>query len=653
MPFSFSDYELALRDARKEEGRITVETVKRIQQALAKQSYALTQRLASLPRGVDAASRQRAIEASRKIVQQTYDELERVLQQEIAGGRTQSFETIQGVWQKASAAVAEQADIPSALLGAVQAPPVTMMGAFETLGGGVYWKTLVHGHVKDAAGDAAAIVQAALLDGVSPDTLAKQLRPYVQGSEEFRKLLGMPGAGEQLQNLANTPASLRGAARRLSFNSDRIAFSELHNARAEAETQHFIVDPMVDYVHWETAARRGNVIVPDVCDGYAHSDLYGLGAGNYPVDSVPAPPHPFDRCERVPHVRAAKDFGKPKPGGTLDVSRLHFGPHMKNLTGAQHDRLLERSASLLSGRPIAAARVREMMAAAKDAMLKQSAEDLTKVATESEQQIISMLKKAIDDVRPMDDVLGELKHTIEKGTVITYDNHQDEFEALRAARKKVVKQLTQDATGMTAREAELTWDHYMKLTSGWIRTSDGPSAGIFKSILADLEDGLHVTYHDGYIDHQEAAAQAFRDSVERYLGQFDWTSATLRGIRAMAKADRDLTQATIRELYGGDTITVYRGVSSEYFTHQNIPSPKRGDVLNVSGNVVSSWSTSRMVAADFGEYILEMKVPISDVFGHHMYFLQPRQGQHFENELEVLVFGRPHTATIVKAPSGS
>jgi hypothetical protein len=51
---------------------------------------------------------------------------------------------------------------------------------------------------------------------------------------------------------------------------------------------------------------------PDECDALAFSDFYGLGPGNYPVTDVPAPPHPWDRCERVPGVVPSK-AGEPKP----------------------------------------------------------------------------------------------------------------------------------------------------------------------------------------------------------------------------------------------------------------------------------------------------------------------------------------------------
>ena len=59
---------------------------------------------------------------------------------------------------------------------------------------------------------------------------------------------------------------------------------------------------------------------PDVCDVYASQDLYGLGPGGYPADSVPSTPHPRCMCSRIAitdthHFRRelAKAKGQPVP----------------------------------------------------------------------------------------------------------------------------------------------------------------------------------------------------------------------------------------------------------------------------------------------------------------------------------------------------
>jgi hypothetical protein len=41
--------------------------------------------------------------------------------------------------------------------------------------------------------------------------------------------------------------------------------------------------------------------------------MYGLGPGVFPLDAVPLPPHPYDRCERTPRTRPWMEAGEPKP----------------------------------------------------------------------------------------------------------------------------------------------------------------------------------------------------------------------------------------------------------------------------------------------------------------------------------------------------
>ena len=136
------------------------------------------------------------------------------------------------------------------------------------------------------------------------------------GAEPFHKAFG-PLKEIDLRNIRPT-GPLRGAARRMNFNARRIAFSELHNARQEAELTAFAFDPLVYAIRWTLSTYRGPTAVPDECDALAQTDFYGLGPGIFPMDRVPFPPHPFDKCERVPLVLNRKDLkaGKQREFGT-------------------------------------------------------------------------------------------------------------------------------------------------------------------------------------------------------------------------------------------------------------------------------------------------------------------------------------------------
>jgi hypothetical protein len=91
----------------------------------------------------------------------------------------------------------------------------------------------------------------------------------------------------------------------------------MHNAAHEASVQAAREAPMVEAMEWTLAEDRGRTDVPDECDVLALTDYYGLGPGIYPVDSVPPPPHPFDRCLAIPVIRDPETWNDPKPEGTL------------------------------------------------------------------------------------------------------------------------------------------------------------------------------------------------------------------------------------------------------------------------------------------------------------------------------------------------
>jgi hypothetical protein len=275
---------------------------------------------------------------SRKVLEQAAERLDAALQKAVNEGRRVSFEEVQSVWQHATQMVAETEGVPGALLGAIRAPGVTLAGAYGALDGVAEgYRTLISGYVSTAAQDVENIIQGALLQGMGTDKLARALRPYLKGAEPFYSAAKRAGVPANFDFRRLQDPSLREAARRLKYNAERIAYTEIHNARAEAEIQHFALDPLVEAVKWELAPNRGRARVPDVCDGLAHNNWYGLGVGVFPLDSVPLPPHPFDRCERVPVLRDVADADKPKPSPdrVLEPSGAYLPFGGGNLTQAR------------------------------------------------------------------------------------------------------------------------------------------------------------------------------------------------------------------------------------------------------------------------------------------------------------------------------
>jgi len=308
-------YRLAQLNARAAAGNLSASAIKRINRAVSENAARISARLALIPPGVPGPS---ALIESQKILAQTRQALEATLDQVIAEGRSASFTEVLGHWTGANeAAVSVLGEVPKAIAGVVSVPGLTLAGAYEGLGGAAgKWRSLIKGHVSNAVDDANRIIETGLLSGASPQQLAKRLRPYMSGAVPFHKAFGGDAfAAVRNLSLANTPPHLRQAGRKLRNQANRIAHTEIWNARAEAELQHFAADPLVETVRWRLSQQRGQVDAPDICDMLAHNDVYGLGHGIYPINKVPLPPHPYDRCERVPVLRPPEDAILPRPAG--------------------------------------------------------------------------------------------------------------------------------------------------------------------------------------------------------------------------------------------------------------------------------------------------------------------------------------------------
>ncbi len=305
-------YRKATERARAHEHELRLESLKRLDASLLKYANDLTRMINALEPGAGSASRRLAAAKSLEIALRMREQLNRGMEFAVASGRNMAFADILKIQNEATLSIASAEGISHKLLGAVTAPSLTMAGVWESLGtGAATWRTLLRGYGNEAVADAQRIVTTALIEGMAPGELAKRLRPYVLGAESFRD--AFKGANKEITNKMLNDPSFSGAARRLRFNADRIAFSEIHNARAEAEIQAFAADPFVKAVRWQLSPNRGTQRKRDACDGLSKTDFFGLGAGVYPVSKVPISPHPFCRCERVPVPRGIEEMHLPKP----------------------------------------------------------------------------------------------------------------------------------------------------------------------------------------------------------------------------------------------------------------------------------------------------------------------------------------------------
>lgn len=315
-PLPRGAYDEALRRARRAAAGLDVALVRDIRLAVRRWADALAREVRRLAGG-GLADAERARTASRLIALRTSRRLERAIRQAIAGSRRVSFERVLAIYQQAQDEAIQAVGVPLRALGAIRIAPLDVMGIYEAAGAASTWRTLVAGHVRNAAAEAQRIVRLGLVEGIGFEELGRRLRRYVVGSEPFDALFTdvptITGSVAKI-DLRRLPLEMRGAARQMVHNALRIGVTELHNARAEAEVQHGIQGPFIRAIRWRLAVDRGTQVTPDECDILAAGDFYGLGKGIYPVRKVPRPPHPWDRCEREQIMaRSLKELRSPKP----------------------------------------------------------------------------------------------------------------------------------------------------------------------------------------------------------------------------------------------------------------------------------------------------------------------------------------------------
>lgn len=179
------------------------------------------------------------------------------LRSTISTNRLAAYEAVQNVWKT--------------IRKIEGAPDLRLLGMFEDLHGP--WETSLFKYVRVADSVVRAEIGTALATGLSAEKLAAKLVPFMRGTSEKDIL----------------------------FKARRIALTEIHNATEEAALESYVLDPNVKAVAWRLSPNRGPTArIPDICDALAENDFYGLGRGIYPLDTVPLPPHPFDKCNRVP-----------------------------------------------------------------------------------------------------------------------------------------------------------------------------------------------------------------------------------------------------------------------------------------------------------------------------------------------------------------
>jgi len=279
-------YRLAQRQARAIERDLLSRVAGQIDRALLQSTQRLEALLLRLP-GTTPEARLRALRASADVFRFQRQRLVQQMERALAAGRRTSYADVIAAWQDAAKRAATAVGLPNAALGAVLTPRTTLLAVYENTGGAKLFRSLLSRAAADGFRAVDDILRAGILEGKSFEVLARELRPFVKGAVEG-------GAAGSVTSAA--------AFRTVRFNAVRIAASELHNVRGEAEVQHFKDDPLIEAVGFRLAPDRGTLRGADDCNVFAEQDLFSLGAGVYPTEQVPPFPHPFCRCEYVPIV---------------------------------------------------------------------------------------------------------------------------------------------------------------------------------------------------------------------------------------------------------------------------------------------------------------------------------------------------------------
>jgi hypothetical protein len=83
-----------------------------------------------------------------------------------------------------------------------------------------------------------------------------------------------------------------------------------------------------------------------------------------------------------------------------------------------------------------------------------------------------------------------------------------------------------------------------------------------------------------------------------------------------------LTQDLFKLKFGNKkTIKLYRGGGTEEF--KKIAGGQKSGTAMIEQNSLSSWTSDRKVAEDFGEVVFEAEIPVSDIYAFYMTHAYP------------------------------
>jgi hypothetical protein len=153
--------------------------------------------------------------------------------------------------------------------------------------------------------------------GVSSQRTARQIASLLAGKDtQVRELINQNRTGSLLDfdEAVDDAGPAMKEAKRLYRIGETIAVTETNTAHFEASRLSASRSPVIKALRWRLSGRHAGLrSSPDECDYLSQADLYGLGAGIYPPEKIPAQPHPRCQCTFVYVTRPPEKWRQPRP----------------------------------------------------------------------------------------------------------------------------------------------------------------------------------------------------------------------------------------------------------------------------------------------------------------------------------------------------
>lgn len=169
---------------------------------------------------------------------------------------------------------------------------------------------------------------------------------------------------------------------------------------------------------------------------------------------------------------------------------------------------------------------------------------------------------------------------------------------------------------------------YTRLLKGWMFDSNGPEGAVLKGWV-ESRFGLFPTFHKEPI--RSFSGRPWITYVEEKMASRFHDNAIMVQLDLLY----EYAQWALRRFHTGQAMhwTLYRGTNG-FCEHPVLARPNKREAVLRLNNLVS-FTTRREIADEFGDFILETRVPVTKV----LFFRELLPGYPFQGEGEVIAVG--------------